>query len=458
VKSIGVNNAWSGMPVVLSESFGDMAHKLAIPVGPGRVTNIDFDRALQEYKFHIVDGEKLTEWTSPSFDTAHLPFVHPTPINEVAKRAIHKALPSTILGWNGKRWHWGSDPEIFVVDKDGAIIPAPEFLTSKDDPKSSNCGCGDPKCDRPRIFWDGFQCELTTRPNHYCLQLLGDDIQSGLRAIYQAARKKFPDARLSIKSVVPVPESYLMSYPEAFVTFGCSPSQNAYGQAGEYIEDPRMLPIRFAGGHIHMGFRGMAGADLIDPVEVVKTMDATLGVASVGMFAGIEDCYARRRFYGLAGEYRLPKHGLEYRVLSNAWLCHPAIYMMVFELARVGAALGAAGGRILLDADEELVRTIINRGDVEMARKYVARNETMFISLWKNAFKGYFHPGLDMANVTLGNQIVSLCMKAIMEGATSLIDDPSNLERNWKLNGQWHNTFTGHNLFELAPRMTRGKI
>ncbi len=463
MKSVNLSNVFHGMPVVLSEGFGEMAHKVAIPVGSGRERlTAQQDDVEREYNFHLIEGDELKPWTTTYLASLHLPFVHPTAIDETAKRAIQKAMPSTILGWNGKRWNWGSDPEIFVVDESGNVIPAPEFLHGKDEsvPLNSACNCAEcRKGGRPKIFWDGFQAELTTRGNLHCLQLLGDDIQSGLKSILRAAQTKFPKARLSIKTVVPVSEAHLMTYPEAFVTFGCSPSMNAYEQHGEYIENPRLLPIRFAGGHIHMGFRGLVGEHFIDPVEVVKTLDATIGVASVAMFAGLEDCRIRRRFYGLAGEYRLPAHGLEYRTLSNAWLCHPAIYMMTFELARVGAALGVAGGRVLLDADEELVRTIINRGDVELARKYITRNETMFLALWRNAFQNYFNGGpFGEVNTRLGNQLVSLCMKATLEGATSLIAEPENLGRNWKLNGTWNTTFTGHNLYELAPAMAKAKI
>jgi len=56
----------------------------------------------------------------------------------------------------------------------------------------------------------------------------------------------------------------------------------------------------------------------------------------------------RREYYGLAGEYRLPPHGLEYRSLSCAWIFHPKAAATILDLARrvvVYATSGENDGR-----------------------------------------------------------------------------------------------------------------
>jgi len=47
----------------------------------------------------------------------------------------------------------------------------------------------------------------------------------------------------------------------------------------------------------------------------------------------------RRRYYGLPGEYRLPKHGLEYRTLSNFWLRAYPLYDLMSGLALLAISM-----------------------------------------------------------------------------------------------------------------------
>src|ERR1019366_5440055 len=77
-------------------------------------------------------------------------------------------------------------------------------------------------------------------------------------------------------------------------------------------------------------------------INMVKAMDAIAGVACVALFAKYDNPI-RRQYYGLPGEYRLPKHGLEYRALSNAWLIHPLIMNLVIDFARKAAIMGKEG-------------------------------------------------------------------------------------------------------------------
>lgn len=321
----------------------------------------------------------------------------------------------------------GFDPEIFVVRGGGEVMPAWEFLPDK--------GQGTPfhrsgksamrehldwsgvkrKLRTGTAYWDGFQAEMSVNAGP-CVSYVVDNVRMGLVTILEEARKVDPTARLSLNNSPQIPLELLEESSDLHVGLGCKPSLNAYNAPGEVVENPRALPFRFAGGHVHLGrpeYRSVAP-------QVVKAIDAIMGVASVGMFSAL-DKPVRRRFYGRAGEYRLPAHGLEYRVLSNAWLAHPACMMVVSDMTRDAAAVGFEDslGTWLTKYSEDRVRDIINNCDVSAARKYVRENELIFRRL---AAKRY--------GLGLGRD--KWLLQAIHEGFDSLVDF-NTIEDNWLL-------------------------
>jgi hypothetical protein len=93
--------------------------------------------------------------------------------------------------------------------------------------------------------------------------------------------------------------------------------------------------MRTGSGHIHIQF---VPQNIDDPFEeghfarcceLVKELDQTLYESS-----GYWDCDTeRQRLYGAPGAFRPKKYGVEYRVLSNAWLNEPWTQMFVFDNA-----------------------------------------------------------------------------------------------------------------------------
>lgn len=327
------------------------------------------------------------------------------------------------VGWGGTI---GTDPEVFVVDKKGNLIPAFLFLGSKARPSKAppQSGASEAKGETP-VYWDGFQAEFQTSV-HHCLAWATDAIQLGLKGVYLHAIKYDKDARLTIQNLFEVDQKVIDDATEEQVAFGCSPSFNAYGMAPLIELDGRRTNLRCAGGHIHLGRTGLTK----EPArEIVKTLDAVLAVCCVSMFEGIDDP-RRRQMYGLAGEFRLPKHGLEYRVLSNAWLCHPYTTNLVFDLARTIASMGAHGLRALWDTDEDETVSIINGCDVKEARKVIERNKK---TLDKILQARYGYPTTRQSAI-----------KVIMEGVKEHMRDPDDLIRNWMLDDTWINHSNGH--------------
>jgi hypothetical protein len=300
----------------------------------------------------------------------------------------------------------GSDPEIFAVNKKGDLIPAFDFLGSKEKPsKSFITHISNFKND---LYWDGFQAEFTTKAST-CMGWHGDSIRDGLKGIYDHLKRHNPEAKLSIKTVMDIPPKLLTSSAPEHVAFGCMKSLNVYGMKGIDLPGDQ-VDYRSAGGHIHFG------------CGKLQALDAVLGVMCVSLFEGHDDP-RRRLMYGLAGEYRLPPHGLEYRTLSNAWLSHPLIANIVFDVGRKAFALGEMGLLKLWDGNPQETVDCINNCDVKKAREILKRNEAIFKKIIKGA---YYYEGK-----------VNFVHKIIMEGMNTVLVDAGNIERNWNLNGHW---------------------
>lgn len=117
--------------------------------------------------------------------------------------------------------------------------------------------------------------------------------------------------------------------------------------------------------------------------KLVPLLDILLGNTSV-LIDRDPHAAERRKVYGRAGEYRLPKHGLEYRTLSNFWLrAYPLMHGMM-GLARLGldiltaeeiALEGGGWGAVkrlteLVSIDK--VRTAINENNLDLAKENYA--------------------------------------------------------------------------------------
>jgi hypothetical protein len=207
-----------------------------------------------------------------------------------------------------------------------------------------------------------------------------------------------------------------MTADDEHVTFGCMPSLNVYGHKG-LTAHGREVPFRSAGGHIHFGIGPRTKKTT---ANIVKALDSILGVACVSLFAGYDNP-SRRLMYGLAGEYRLPPHGLEYRVLSNAWMIHPLITNIVFDLSRKALKIGELGLLYRWVATEQETTECINKCDVALAREILQRNEKFFTEI------------LSAKGVEDSKRMYNI----FMQGLDSVVARPQDIASNWNLNSYW---------------------
>lgn len=312
----------------------------------------------------------------------------------------------------GHSFYIGADPEIFVTDAKDNLIPAFDFLGSKKETTVKTFSGSS-------IYWDGFQAEFETKPKT-CLQMLAHEIRLGLYSTLQAAKKFNPDAKLSLHTVMQIPNELLEKSKDEHVSLGCMPSLNAYKHKGMDVPDPRKLLVRSTGGHLHFGIGRVSEEKA---TNIVKALDAILGVACVSLFAKYDDP-VRRRYYGLAGEYRLPPHGLEYRVLSNAWMAHPFITHLVYGVARKALMVGNNGLLKKWKATEEEVVSCINNCDVKASQDILQRNKRMFLSI------------LAAANYGNTNEEREFLFNIFINGMESVVVNPENIVNNWKINNE----------------------
>lgn len=314
----------------------------------------------------------------------------------------------------------GTDPEVFVVDEKDTIIPAFEFLPdkSKSIPMSFRYGGGIP-------FWDGFQAEFTTdisrSLNASCLAFTIDDVRNGLREVLRAAKKYNPKARLTWRSVLDIPNHIMDKADPIHRELGCMPSKNVYPHIKPIqVDSPSALPFRFAGCHLHFGF---PSSDKEATERIVKTIDAIWGVTSVSLLRGMED-KRRRAFYGRAGEYRDPEHGVEYRTTSSAVLAHPVLLHMAFDIARAAAYIAQHGLSNIWRADEDDIIRCINEYDVSKAELIIRENKTTLIGILEHIYPHNMVPKL---------------LDMIIGGALSYphFRGLKNMSAAWKLDTYW---------------------
>jgi hypothetical protein len=310
----------------------------------------------------------------------------------------------------------GADPEVFVERGDGSLFPAFEFLGPKHDYQTDS---------PPACYWDGYQAEFAFYPPE-CMDTLVTRIGEGLRFIQQAALARDKNAKLSVRTTFDIPAERLLSDKPEHVEFGCNPSLNVYG---EKMPKPQGIdvPFRSSGGHLHFSIPRGSKNKLLP--RMIKELDRILGVISVAMFQ-YYDRPERRMLYGRAGEYRAPKYGFEYRVLSSAWTIHPGLVQFVYEAARhiIGAVMQQKTDAPLSwwDVSEDEARACINNCDVGMAQALMQRNNTGLLTLLLAMphFTSMEEPALDVMD--------RLIAGPLMNGVHTALRNPNQYSLSWE--------------------------
>ncbi len=261
----------------------------------------------------------------------------------------------------------GCDPEFFFRSGD-KIVGAETVLPEK--------GINIPTFGATnKIIIDGVQAEINPAANT-CRAILSSNIKACFVELDKTLKEKKITADFS--RAIEISKESLAVLKEESRKFGCAPSNNQYRtSSGFKIEtvNPEEYRVRAAGGHIHLGFNkdsynykniGKNKEKLVRMLDIILANTCVLIDRDP---ANIE----RRKVYGKAGEYRLPKHGLEYRTLSNFWLTSYQLMSFVFGTARYATYLmndANADRYYKAFTSKVLVRDLlqaINMNDVDVA-------------------------------------------------------------------------------------------
>jgi hypothetical protein len=344
-------------------------------------------------------------------------------LDQQIQQDIKKDFTQFIQLAGGYGGNTGTDPEIFATTKGGEVIPSWKFLPSKAESED-------------KIYWDGWQGEFEV-PSFGCIASGMDTIQRQLVQLQTKLRQFDPSAKLVGDSVLPVAQEDLQKGAKEHIQFGCMPSKNVYGDGGASLGDPRELPVRFAGFHIHQSTK------LTDQqfVEAIKLCDALAGVLSVVVFQGLERP-ERRQFYGLAGEWRQPAYGLEYRVISSAVMWHPAMAHLMFNMVRSAVRLVEKGLQEVWVSNEDEVREAINTLDVTLAKRILLANQSVMEKMIHQLYIDTDQPTLSGCEPFDVPEPKSIFEDLLLRGVKQFIE--LDVEKNWHLsNGLWVNHSEG---------------
>lgn len=270
--------------------------------------------------------------------------------------------------------YFGADPEAFVK-KDGEIVGSERLIPEE----GLVVGVGQGK-----VIRDGVQVEFNIAP-----AINIDAVSGNLEQVIMKLREKVgqePNFEVCFDQVVKISQAELNALSEKSRQFGCAPTFNLYGLPGPSA-DPATYLFRSGGGHIHLGLSrpifdersGIKVSDAPDAPMVYEIDERPRLVGLLDIFVGntgvLMDRHPlsaeRRTNYGKAGEYRLPKYGLEYRVLSNFWLHHPALFGLVIGLSRLATSVLHTS----LSSERNYEQEILNQVDLDEVKEAIQGND-----------------------------------------------------------------------------------
>lgn len=152
-----------------------------------------------------------------------------------------------------------------------------------------------------------------------------------ITTVMQRLRADVPsEYKFHIKPSVRFHHAILAKAPDEAKELGCQPDLSAYTMAENPKPDSNTT-LRTASGHIHIGLE--EGADITSEehflkyATLCKHLDLFLGIRSLEW----DKDQTRRKLYGNPGAMRLKPYGMEYRVLSNAWLEREELVRFVYQ-------------------------------------------------------------------------------------------------------------------------------
>jgi hypothetical protein len=211
----------------------------------------------------------------------------------------------------------GADPEVFVV-RNGVFISGHGLVPGdKYDPHPVGRGA---------VQVDGTALEFNIDPAEN-----EEEFEYNISTVFGQLKGMVPkDCMLVTAPVARYSSEEWDMIPPYAKRLGCEPDYNAW--TGEKNPTPNSdVKFRTASGHIHIGFTKdkdpFSDQHMDECCTIVKQLDYYLGLMSLAW----DPDNTRRELYGQAGAFRPKPYGVEYRVLSNAWLKSSSLTKWIFR-------------------------------------------------------------------------------------------------------------------------------
>ena len=212
----------------------------------------------------------------------------------------------------------GADPELFLKDGRGNLVPAFFYIKgTKDSPEPISGNGHAIQFDNVMAEYNIPACKTEdefVEANKFVLNYIEETIC------------KPNDLTLSITASEHLGEEYLSN--ETANTFGCSPDFNAYTLEQNTFSRPNQTS-RSAGAHLHCSYPGL---NYDKAMKLIKAMDLLISVPLVIL----EPSSERKLLYGKAGSHRFKEVSndlciIEYRSPSNFWLTSETMMRFVYQ-------------------------------------------------------------------------------------------------------------------------------
>ena len=250
----------------------------------------------------------------------------------------------------------GADPEMFLMNPNSRDFVSAHGMIpgTKTEPFRVPHGA---------IQVDGTAVEFNIDPAETC-----DEFLTNIAAVRADLEGRCSGYDVTAVPVAEYTAEYFSSIPLEAKELGCNPDFN--GWTGQVNDTPNAeVTFRTGSGHIHIGWGEGFDVDSPEHRHTCEAMARQLDYY-VGIYSLLWDPDPRRReLYGQAGAFRPKPYGMEYRVLSNAWLKSEELQRFIYSAALQATRDFAEGNR----ADESfgnLAETIINNGITDWNEKY----------------------------------------------------------------------------------------
>lgn len=218
----------------------------------------------------------------------------------------------------------GADPELFVRKTGKKQFQSAHGLIEGDkkNPQKVHLGA---------VQVDGMALEFNIDPAKDEKEFI-----TNITEVMKIMGEMVPGYEMVAQPVAKFTQAIMKKQPKEALALGCEPDFNAWMEGQVNPRPNGDVNFRTGAGHVHIGWAD--GVDVNDPghrqacIMAAKQLDYYLGLGSL-----LYDPDTKRRtLYGAAGAFRPKPYGVEYRVLSNAWLQSEELMGWVYRMTTKG--------------------------------------------------------------------------------------------------------------------------